>query len=126
MKNELEQIKKFRQKFRLGINSTIVDYDLHKTLIKEELYELIEAVEEKDVANIHKELVDVMFVVGGLLIDLGKENPLDAMFEATMKNNMSKLNEFGEPEYRDDGKLLKPLGFTKLDYKKVFDENQND
>ena len=123
MKHELEQIKKFRQKFHLGINSTTVDYDLHKTLIKEELYELTEAVEQKDIANIHKELVDVLFVVGGLLIDLGKDKPLDAMFEATMDNNMSKLNEFGEPEYRDDGKLLKPHGFTKLDYKKVFKDN---
>jgi len=122
MKYEIEKIREFREKFNLGVHSKQVDYELHKTLIKEELYELIEAVELKDYANIQKELVDVMYVTIGLILDLGHEDSLPPMFDATVANNLAKLGKDGKPIYRDDGKLEKPKGFIKLNPQDVFDE----
>ena len=114
MKKEITAIHKFREKFNLGIRSKVVDKNLHTKLIKEEAEELIEAIEQDDDANTLKEFVDLIYVVSGYLIDKGIEGPLDTMFNAVTANNMDKLGPDGKPVYREDGKLLKPEGFIKL------------
>ncbi len=45
--------------------------------------------------------------------------PLDAVFAEVHRTNMAKLNGDGEPIYRDDGKVLKPPGWTPPDIEGV-------
>ena len=112
---EIEMIAQFREKFNLSMGAfDKTDKALHLKLIKEEYEELVEAIEKDDDANVLKEFVDFIYVVGGYLLDKGIEEPLDYMFDAVTHNNMSKLGSDGEPIYREDGKLLKPKGFKKL------------
>ena len=126
MTNEIEAIREFRKKFLLGVGSENVNVALHKTLIKEEFYELMESIDEEDDANTLKEFVDLIYVIGGYLIDKGIERPLDAMFRAVKHNNLAKLGDGGIPMYRDDGKLMKPNNFITLNPSTVVDEYHNE
>ena len=126
MKYELEKIKEFRQKFNLSIKSNDVDKKLHLNLIKEEYYELIESIEQDDYANVLKEFVDLIYVIGGYLLDEGIDEPLDYMFDNVTINNMSKLDKNGKPMYREDGKLLKPDDFVKLNPDEVINNYYNE
>jgi len=103
----------------------LVNLKLHLDLIKEEFYEFVESAEEGDDANLVKEFVDVIYVMGGLLINKGLYKYVDAMFYAVVSNNLSKLGADGKPQYREDGKLLKPDNFTKLNPKAVIDDYDN-
>lgn len=80
---------------------------LRANLIAEETDEVIEELENAhkgvpDYSALAKELADVLVVVYGTAEVYGI--PLDAVFEAVMKSNMTKTIE---PEWREDGKLLK-------------------
>ena len=76
-----------------------------KKLIKEEVAELFEAIDKDNKADILKELVDVVVVCVGMADTYGWE--FDEAFRRVHRSNMSKVDENGEPQYREDGKLLK-------------------
>ncbi|MDA8977387.1 nucleoside triphosphate pyrophosphohydrolase family protein [Pseudomonadales bacterium] len=79
--------------------------DLRIELIAEELQELCEAVDQKDMAEIADALTDLLYVVYGAGAAYGID--LDATFSEVHESNMSKLGEDGSPIYREDGKVLK-------------------
>lgn len=78
---------------------------LRKALIEEEVYELFEAMDTKNMEEIVKEMCDVLYVVYGTAIEMGVD--LDRAFQTVHESNMSKLGEDGKPIYRADGKVLK-------------------
>ena len=93
------------------------DMKLPLTLIEEEFKELIEASAKGDVPNIKKELVDLVYVCVSMCVRYDWD--LDVMFNLVHKSNMTKLDEQGNPIYREDGKILKsdrylPVDLTKL------------
>jgi predicted HAD superfamily Cof-like phosphohydrolase len=83
---------------------------LRKTLVREETKELIEALDEGDVAHIAREMADVLYVVYGTAIVYGID--LDAAFEEVHRAAMDKM-EAGLR--REDGKIMKPPGFIPPD-----------
>jgi len=122
MKYEIGEIRRFREKFNLSCNAKDqTDKKLHLRLIKEEYEELVESIEQDDDANTIKEFVDLVYVIGGYLIDKGLDKYVDTMFDAVTDNNMDKLGEDGKPIYDKGGKLLKPKGFKKLNPQTVID-----
>lgn len=78
---------------------------LRYELIREELQELFVATGEKDMVEIADALTDLLYVVYGAGHAYGID--LDACFDHVHDSNMSKLNAFGQPIYRADGKILK-------------------
>jgi predicted HAD superfamily Cof-like phosphohydrolase len=44
---------------------------------------------------------------------------LDACFKEVHRSNMSKLDENGQPIYREDGKVLKSKNFSPPDLAKI-------
>ena len=56
-------------------------------------------------ANILKELADLVYVCYQYAANLGWD--LDEAMYRVHESNMSKLDEYGKPIYRDDGKVLK-------------------
>ena len=93
------------------------DMKLPLTLIEEEFKELIEASAKGDVPNIKKELVDLVYVCVSMCVRYDWD--LDVMFNLVHKSNMTKLDEQGNPIYREDGKILNsdrylPVDLTKL------------
>ena len=78
--------------------------NLRIELIAEELEELWDACEKKDVTEIADALTDILYVTYGAGHAFGID--LDKCFKEVQRSNMSKLGEDGKPIYRDDGKVM--------------------
>ena len=86
-------------------------------LIVEELNELIDAKEDKDLIGIADALTDILYVTYGAGHAFGID--LDSCFREVQRSNMSKLGEVGKPIYREDGKVLKGPNYSEPDLKKT-------
>jgi predicted HAD superfamily Cof-like phosphohydrolase len=78
---------------------------LRISLIEEELEELKEAIEKKDVVGVADALTDILYVTYGAGAAFGID--LDKCFKEVHSSNMSKLDRNGRPIYREDGKIMK-------------------
>ena len=85
-------------------------------LIKEELDELKEAIDNKDLVEVADALTDILYVTYGAGHALGID--LDKCFNEVQNSNMSKLDENGEPIYSDSGKVMKGPNYFKPDLSK--------
>ena len=85
-------------------------------LIKEELEELTEAVNNKDLLEVADALTDILYVTYGAGHAFGID--LDQCFEEVQNSNMSKLDDNGKPIYNDSGKVMKGPNYFKPDLSK--------
>ena len=85
-------------------------------LIKEELDELTEAMNNKDLLEVADALTDILYVTYGAGHAFGID--LDKCFEEVQNSNMSKLGEDGKPIYNEFGKVMKGPNYSKPDLKK--------
>ena len=89
---------------------------LRLDLIKEELSELTEAMNNKDLLEVADALTDILYVTYGAGHAFGID--LDKCFEEVQNSNMSKLGENGEPIYNESGKVMKGPNYFKPDLSK--------
>ena len=89
---------------------------LRVDLIKEELDELTEAMNNKDLLEVADALTDILYVTYGAGHAFGID--LDKCFEEVQNSNMSKLDENGKPIYNDSGKVMKGPNYFKPDLSK--------
>jgi len=92
---------------------------LRYDLIKEELGELKEAMENKDLLEVADALTDILYVTYGAGHAFGID--LDKCFEEVQSSNMSKLGEDGKPIYNESGKVMKGTKYFKPDLTKFLD-----
>ena len=85
-------------------------------LIKEELNELKEAINSKDIKEVADALTDILYVTYGAGHAFGIN--LDKCFEEVQNSNMSKLGSDGKPIYNDKGKVMKGPNYFKPDLTK--------
>ena len=85
-------------------------------LIKEELDELTEAMENKDLLEVADALTDILYVTYGAGHAFGID--LDKCFDEVQNSNMSKLGKDGIPIYNDSGKVMKGPNYFKPDLSK--------
>ena len=78
---------------------------LRLDLIKEELSELTEAMNNKDLLEVADALTDILYVTYGAGHAFGID--LDKCFEEVQNSNMSKLGKDGKPIYNEHGKVMK-------------------
>ncbi len=90
--------------------------ELRVNLIKEELDELIEAMNKKDLVEVADALTDILYVTYGAGHAFGIN--LDECFEEVQNSNMSKLDNNGKPIYNDKGKVMKGPNYFKPDLSK--------
>ena len=90
--------------------------DLRYDLIKEELEELKEAIENKDLLEVADALTDILYVTYGAGHAFGID--LDKCFEEVQNSNMSKLDINGKPIYNDAGKVMKGSNYFKPNLRK--------
>ena len=91
---------------------------LRLDLIKEELIELTEAMNNKDLLEVADALTDILYVTYGAGHAFGIN--LDKCFEEVQNSNMSKLDESGKPIYNEHGKVMKGPNYFKPNLKKIF------
>ena len=111
-----ESVKKFMQTFGQEVrtsasfpNDKIIS--LRLDLIKEELSELKEAIEKKDIKEVADALTDILYVTYGAGHAFGIN--LDKCFEEVQNSNMSKLGSDGKPIYNEYGKVMKGPSYFK-------------
>ena len=85
-------------------------------LIKEELDELKEAINNNDLLEVADALTDILYVTYGAGHAFGIN--LDKCFDEVQNSNMSKLGENGEPIYNESGKVMKGPNYFKPDLTK--------
>lgn len=110
----------FHEKFGLSIewkptvpSEEIVN--LRKKLVEEEFKELIQAIEEGNLAEIAKEACDLIYVVLGTMVSYGIN--LAPVFDAVHASNMLKVGGAKDAS----GKVLKPEGWKKPDIQAIID-----
>ena len=85
-------------------------------LIVEELEELKEAMNNKDLLEVADALTDILYVAYGAGHAFGID--LDKCFDEVQNSNMSKLGEDGKPIYNEQGKVMKGPKYYKPDLNK--------
>ena len=89
---------------------------LRYNLIKEELDELKQALDNNDILEVADALTDILYVTYGAGHAFGIN--LDVCFEEVQNSNMSKLGNDGKPIYNDQGKVMKGPNYFKPDLSK--------
>ena len=119
--SNFESVKKFMKTFGQEVKEkaefptdkiTTLRYDL----IREELDELKEAIDNKDIKEVADALTDILYVTYGAGHAFGIN--LDKCFAEVQNSNMSKLGDDGKPIYNEKGKVLKGPNYFKPDLKK--------
>ena len=89
---------------------------LRLDLIKEELSELTDAMNNKDLLEVADALTDILYVTYGAGHAFGID--LDKCFDEVQNSNMSKLDANGKPIYNEHGKVMKGPNYFKPDLSK--------
>ena len=82
-------------------------------LIKEELEELTQAMNDKNLLEVADALTDILYVTYGAGHAFGID--LDKCFDEVQNSNMSKLGKDGKPIYNESGKVMKGPNYFKPD-----------
>ena len=114
--NNFESVRKFMQTFGQEVRKkagfpddkiTSLRYDL----IEEELGELKEAIDSKNIKEVADALTDILYVTYGAGHAFGID--LNKCFEEVQNSNMSKLGKDGKPIYNEKGKVMKGPNYFK-------------
>jgi len=97
------------------------DLLLRFNLMKEENEEYLEAAKEGDLVEIADALGDMLYILCGTILKHGLQDKIADLFQEIQRSNMSKLDENGQPIYREDGKVLKSNLYFKPNIKKILE-----
>ena len=124
--DKIMDVHHFHETFKIGNANepTLIDekdYTLRYNLIKEENDEYLEACKNGDLVEIADALGDMLYILCGTIIEHGLQDKIEAVFDEIQRSNMSKLDENGQPIYREDGKVLKGPNYFKPDFSSIFE-----
>ena len=108
--SNFENVKKFMKTFGQRVINKPKFPDektmqLRFDLIQEELNELKEAIDTKNLKEVADALTDILYVTYGAGCAYGIN--LDKCFKEVQRANMSKLGKDGKPIYNEKGKVMK-------------------
>ena len=117
-------MSEFHQKFKQSQSDAPAllsnkESTLRYVLGKEELDEYIIAVGDEDLVEILDSLADQLYILFGTVLKHGLQEHIVYAFNLVHENNMSKLGPDGNPILREDGKIIKPHGFKKVELKDI-------
>ncbi len=94
----------------------IKQYELYYTLIKEEVAELMAAHTDDNHREQLDALIDILVVTIGAIHSMGADG--DGAWQEVMRTNFAKIDSTtGKVRKREDGKVLKPVGWAPPDLK---------
>ena len=105
-----------QKKFMLACDQTVGEinnnqYDLYTKLITEEVNELWTAINNQDAVEQLDALTDILVVTIGAIHSMGAD--AEGAWKEVMRSNFAKIDkETGKVVKREDGKVLKPDGWT--------------
>jgi predicted HAD superfamily Cof-like phosphohydrolase len=96
--------------------------DMYLDLIREEGEELVVALEECDVVEELDAIIDLLVVIIGY--GLSRGFPMVEAWDEVLRSNMAKIDPLtGTVLRREDGKILKPAGWTAPDLDRVLHDH---
>jgi predicted HAD superfamily Cof-like phosphohydrolase len=125
MKKQLKHVETFHDAFGImnnyepTSNITLEQVLLRYKLMREENEEYLEAAKNGDIVEIADALGDQLYILCGTILKHGLQHKIEEVFEEIQRSNMSKLDENGQPIYREDGKVLKGKNYFKPDIKSI-------
>lgn len=125
MKKQIESVKEFHQTFKIGFSEKPIaslgesKNLLRYNLMKEENEEYLQAVKDNDLAEIADALGDMLYILCGTIIEHGLQDKIESVFAEIQRSNMSKLDENGQPIFREDGKVIKGPNYTKPNFETI-------
>jgi len=90
-------------------------FNLYVSLIEEEANELADAVRAHDQVETLDALIDILVVTIGAIHSMGSD--AEGAWKEVMSTNFAKIGEDGKVRKREDGKVLKPVGWVSPDLK---------
>ena len=91
-------------------------FNLYVTLIEEEANELADAIRAHDQVETLDALIDILVVTIGAIHSMGAD--AEGAWKEVMRTNFAKIDkETGKVRKREDGKVLKPVGWVSPDLK---------
>jgi len=105
-----------QEKFMKACDQTVdkfnqEQFDLYVNLIQEEFDELKQAIGDQDPVETLDALLDIVVVTIGAIHSAGFD--AEGGWKEVMRTNFAKIDaETGKVRKREDGKVLKPLGWT--------------
>ena len=95
---------------------------LRLSLIHEEVHELVEAIQDKDIVEVADALTDILYVVYGAGHAFGID--LDMCFNEVQRSNMSKVMPNGKVQKNSEGKVMKPETYSEPNLEQVLFHDQ--
>jgi len=105
-----------QEKFMQACDQSVDDFNqaqfrLYVNLIKEEYTELNEAINNNDQVETLDALIDILVVTIGAIHSMGSD--AEGAWKEVMRTNFAKIDkETGKVRKREDGKVLKPIGWV--------------
>jgi predicted HAD superfamily Cof-like phosphohydrolase len=115
-----------QEKFMRACDQTVgsfneLQYAMYVNLINEEHQELLEATLSEDRVEQLDALIDILVVTIGAIHSMGAD--AEGAWKEVMKTNFAKIDhETGKVRKREDGKVLKPLGWTPPEFSQFVKE----
>lgn len=125
MQKQINAVKEFHKTFKITFNENPTanlgqsKHELRYNLMKEENEEYLDAVQNNDLTEIADALGDMMYILCGTIIEHGLQDKIEAVFDEIQRSNMSKLDENGNPIYREDGKVIKGPNYFKPNFSNI-------
>lgn len=110
-----------QDKFMRACDQTVDEFNsqqftLYLNLIKEEYQELFQANQDDDRLEMLDALIDILVVTIGAIHSMGAD--AEGAWKEVMRTNFAKIDkDTGKVRKREDGKVLKPLGWSPPDLK---------
>ena len=127
MTEQIKMVVEFHEKFLQNMNTEpsllpLAEARLRYALGKEELDEYIEAAVENNLVETLDSFADQLYILIGSIVKHGMQDMIIPAFNLVHANNMNKLGSDGKPIFREDGKIIKPEGFQKVELKTLFEK----
>jgi len=124
MTNPFRDQEKFMRACDQTVDARNADqFNMYLKLIEEEAEELNQAILAKDKVEMLDALIDILVVTIGAIHSMGAD--AEGAWKEVMRSNFAKIGEDGKVRKREDGKVLKPVGWTPPDLKSFVDKERN-
>lgn len=111
MTNPFRDQEKFMRACDQSVDGDALQYSMYLKLIDEEYKELQEALEANDRLEQLDALIDILVVTIGAIHSAGFN--AEGAWKEVMSTNFAKIDkETGKVRKREDGKVLKPVGWV--------------
>ncbi len=129
-KEIIGSVEKFHDAFKIGnnyeptVNISEAEKELRFNLMKEENEEYLEAAQNGDLVEVADALGDQLYILCGTILRHGLQHKIEEVFQEIQRSNMSKLDENGNPIYREDGKVMKSDLYFRPDISSILEEEK--